>query len=102
VLGASIGVQILRILQAYCLGLSLGVPLPMTAYFAFIPVILLVMLLPISINGLGTSQLAFAGLFGRAGVSHADAVALSILFLALGVAGNLPGGLIYAFGERHR
>ncbi len=100
VLGGSIGVQVLRILQAYCLGVSLGIPLPVTAYFAFIPVILLVMLLPISINGLGTSQLAFAGLFGRAGVSQADAVALSILFLALGVAGNLPGGLIYALGER--
>lgn len=102
VLGSSIAVQVLRVLQAFCLGVSLGIPLPITAYFAFIPVILLVMLLPISINGLGTSQLAFAGLFGRAGVPHADAIALSILFLALGVAGNLPGGLIYALGARDR
>lgn len=102
VLGASIAVQILRILQAYCLGRALGIPLPATTYFAFIPVILLVMLLPVSINGLGTSQLAFAGLFGRAGVPQADAVALSILFLALGAAGNLPGGVIYAFGERQQ
>jgi uncharacterized protein (TIRG00374 family) len=97
VLAASVGVQILRILQAFCLGVALGIPLPVTAYFAFIPVILLVMLLPISINGLGTSQVAFVGLFARAGVRQADAVALSILFLALGVAGNLPGGFLYVF-----
>jgi glycosyltransferase 2 family protein len=102
VLAASIGVQILRVLQAYCLGRSLGVALPLTAYFAFVPIILLVMLLPISVNGLGTSQIAFVGLFGRAGVGEGPAFALSILFLALGVAGNLPGGLLYAFGPRER
>jgi glycosyltransferase 2 family protein len=102
VLFASIAVQVLRVLQAYCLGRSLGMALPVTAYFAFIPIILLVMLLPISVNGLGTSQIAFVGLFGRAGISDGPAFALSILFLALGVAGNLPGGLLYAFGPPDR
>ena len=102
VLAASIAVQILRVLQAFCLGRSLGMTLPVGAYFAFIPVILLVMLLPISINGLGTSQLAFVGLFGRAGVAEGPAFALSVLFLALGVIGNLPGGLLYALGRGER
>jgi glycosyltransferase 2 family protein len=99
VLAASIAVQILRVLQAYCLGRSLGIDLPLTAYFAFIPIILLVMLLPISVNGLGTSQIAFVGLFGRAGAAEGPAFALSVLFLALGVVGNLPGGLLYALGR---
>jgi glycosyltransferase 2 family protein len=99
VLAASIAVQILRVLQAYCLGRSLGIDLPLTTYFAFIPIILLVMLLPISVNGLGTSQIAFVGLFGRAGVAEGPAFALSVLFLALGVVGNLPGGLLYALGR---
>jgi hypothetical protein len=68
-------------------------------YFVTIPVILLIMLLPITVNGLGTSQAAFLWTFGAAGVARPAAFALSILFVALGVLGNLPGGLLYAFGE---
>ena len=64
------------------------------------PLILLVMLLPVSINGIGPSQVAFVWFFGRAGVPEAQAFALSVLFVALGIVGNLPGGLLYAFGSR--
>ena len=96
VLAASVGVQILRIVQAYCLGRSLGIGADIAVYFAFIPVILLIMLLPVSVNGLGTSQAAFVWFFARVGVEAAPAFALSILFVALGIVGNLPGGLLYA------
>jgi hypothetical protein len=92
---ASIGVQVLRVLQAWCLGLGLGIDAPLSVYFAFIPVILLVMLLPITVNGLGTSQVAFVLFFGTAGVPRPAAFALSVLFVALGVVGNLPGGLLW-------
>jgi uncharacterized protein (TIRG00374 family) len=95
VLLSSIAVQVLRIIQAYYLGLALGIPAPLVVYFAFVPVILLVMLLPITINGLGTSQAAFVALFTHAGVEPAAAFALSVLFVALGIVGNLPGGLLY-------
>jgi uncharacterized protein (TIRG00374 family) len=100
VLAGSVAVQVLRVLQAWCLGRALGIDASMVTYFAFVPLILLVMLLPVSINGIGTSQAAFVWFFGRAGVPSADAFALSVLFLALGVIGNLPGGLLYAFGPR--
>jgi uncharacterized protein (TIRG00374 family) len=96
VLACSIAVQLLRIVQAYCLGLGLGIALPLTAYVAFIPLILLVMLLPVTFNGIGTSQVAFVWFFSRAGVPAASAFALSVLFVALGIIGNLPGGILYA------
>ena len=102
VLAGSIGVQALRILQAYCLGLSLGMVQPLTVYVAFIPLILLVMLIPVTINGLGTSQAAFVWSFGQVGVSPAVSFTLSALFLALGVLGNLPGVLLYATGGLRR
>jgi uncharacterized protein (TIRG00374 family) len=92
---ASIGVQVLRVLQAWCLGLGLGIDAPLAVYFAFIPIILLVMLLPITVNGLGTSQAAFVLFFGTAGVAMPAAFALSVLFVALGIVGNLPGGLLW-------
>ncbi len=100
VLLGSIAVQILRIVQAYCLGLALHIDAPIATYLAFIPLILLVMLLPVSINGIGPSQAAFVWFFSRTGVSEADAFALSVLFVALGIVGNLPGGLLYAIGRR--
>jgi glycosyltransferase 2 family protein len=102
VLAGSVGVQLLRIVQAYFLGAGLGMAVPMATYFAFVPLILLVMLLPITFNGIGTSQAAFVWFFGGAGVPAPAAFALSVLFVALGVVGNLPGGLLYAFGRaRH-
>jgi uncharacterized protein (TIRG00374 family) len=101
VLLGSVGVQVLRIIQAYCLGRALSIDLSVLAYFAFVPLILLVMLLPVSINGIGPSQVAFVFFFGRAGVDDAQSFALSVLFVALGIVGNLPGGLLYAFGFDH-
>ncbi|MGE5246414.1 MAG: lysylphosphatidylglycerol synthase transmembrane domain-containing protein [Betaproteobacteria bacterium] len=100
VLGASIGVQLLRITQAWCLGRALGIAAPPAVYFTFIPLILLVMLLPVSINGIGTSQVAFVWFFGQAAVPQAESFALSVLFVALGVVGNLPGGVLYAIAPR--
>ena len=100
VLAMSVAVQAIRVVQAWCLGEALGIELPLLTYFAVVPVILLIMQIPITINGLGTTQVAFVALLGAAGAGVAQTTALSILFLALGVIGSLPGGLIYALADR--
>jgi len=102
VLAFSIVVQIIRVLQAWCLGVGLGLSLPASAYFAFIPVIVLIMQLPITPNGLGTTQAAFYWLFLPAGAPAPRVFALSVLFLALGIVGTLPGGILYALGGDRR
>jgi uncharacterized protein (TIRG00374 family) len=102
VLVLSIAVQILRIVQAFCLGRAIGIALPPTTYFALVPAILLIMLLPITVSGLGTGQVAFVGLFGEVGVARPEAFALSVLFIALGIVGNLPGALLYVTGDTSR
>ena len=102
VLAYSIVVQIIRVLQAWCLGVGLGLSLPASAYFAFIPVIVLIMQLPITPNGLGTTQAAFYWLFLPAGAPAPRVFALSVLFLALGIVGTLPGGILYALGGDRR
>jgi glycosyltransferase 2 family protein len=95
VLIGSIGVQVLRVIQAYFLGAAIGVGEPLVTYFAFIPLILLIMFLPITANGIGTSQAAFVWLFSKVGTPPAEAFALSVLFVALGVVGNIPGAIFY-------
>jgi uncharacterized membrane protein YbhN (UPF0104 family) len=92
----SVIVQVIRVIQAWCLGVALGIDLPLLTYFVFIPVIVLIMQLPITINGLGTTQGAFAFLFVPQGAGREQVFALSVLFLALGIVGTLPGGVLYA------
>jgi uncharacterized membrane protein YbhN (UPF0104 family) len=100
VLFASTLVQALRVIQAYCLGQAIGIAAPLWTYFVFVPLIVMVMQLPITPSGLGTSQLAFDLFFRQVGVPSAHAVALSILFVALALVGNLPGVLLYLTGAR--
>jgi hypothetical protein len=100
VLVLSVMAQVLRVVQAWCLGRAVGIDLSLPIYFALVPVILLIMQIPITVNGLGTTQWAFDRLFVPAGASAPQAVALSVLFLALGAIGTLPGGLLYATGRR--
>jgi hypothetical protein len=96
VLGVSILVQVIRVLQGWCLGCALGLQLPLLTYFVFIPIIVLIMQIPITVSGLGTTQLAFDRLFIPQGAAPPQVFVFSILFLALGIIGTLPGGVLYA------
>lgn len=100
VLAMSVGVQAVRVVQAWCLGRALGIEAGLAMYFVFIPIVLLIMLLPVTVSGLGTGQGAFGWLFGSIGVPAAASLALSLLFIALGIVGNLPGGILYVMGDR--
>jgi uncharacterized protein (TIRG00374 family) len=102
VLLMSIAVQVFRVVQAMCLGYALGLTVPAAAYFAFIPLIVLIMQVPITVNGFGTTQYAFTTLFVPLGAEKGATFALSILFLALGILGSLPGALFYAAGAPAR
>ena len=96
VLLMSVGVQVLRVLQAYLLSEAMTLGSPLVYFFCFVPLILLITMLPISVSGVGTTNLAYVALFGSVGMDPDGAFVLSVLILALGVIGNLPGGVIYA------
>jgi len=87
----SIAVQVLRITQAYYLGLGLGLTVPYSYYLLFMPLALLILLLPISISGFGLPQGAIVWLLQPVGVPDAQSLALSTLIVLTGLAGNLPG-----------
>ena len=96
VLLLSVGVQLLRVLQAYLLSEAMGLGTRAIYFLCFIPPILIVTMLPISIGGWGTTNVAYVALFSQVGMDPDGAFVLSVLILALGIIGNLPGGLIYA------
>jgi len=87
----SIVVQVLRITQAFILAVGLGMTVPYTYFLLFMPLGLLLLLLPISISGFGAPQAGIVWLLRPMGVAESDAFALSTLIVLTGLAGNLPG-----------
>jgi len=91
VMGWSIAVQVLRVTQAYLLGLGLGMTVPYAYFLLFMPLGLLMLLLPISISGFGVPQGVIVWLLRPMGVPDAQSFALSTLIVLTGLAGNLAG-----------
>ncbi len=73
--------------------LSVGVALPLAAIVAFVPLVLLTMLVPITISGWGLREGAAAALLPVAGIAASDALAASVVFGLLGLVAVLPGML---------
>jgi uncharacterized protein (TIRG00374 family) len=95
VLAWSIVVQLLRISQAYVLALGLGMTVPFTYFLLFMPLGLLMLLLPISISGFGLPQAMIVWLLQPMGVPDIQSLALSTLIVLTGLAGNLPGLILW-------
>lgn len=89
----SVFLQLNVIFHYYLLALSLSIDVPLGAMFIIIPVAIVVMMIPVSINAIGVRELVFVALFGLYGVSSADALAFSwmsfILITLLGVFGGI-------------
>lgn len=96
VLGLSIAVQLVRVFQGYGLGRGLGMQVDLAYYLVFMPIAMLVFLLPVSISGFGLPQAAIVWLLRPVGVPDVQSLALSTLLIVLGIVGNLPGALLYA------
>ncbi len=92
----SLGVQTLRIVEAYLLGRGLGIQVAFSSYLVFMPVGLLAFMLPISVAGFGLPQGVIVWLLRPLGVSDPLSFALSTLFVLTGLVGHLPGALLYA------
>jgi uncharacterized membrane protein YbhN (UPF0104 family) len=91
----SIVVQLLRIIQAYLLGLGLHMSVPFRYYLFFMPIGLLMLLLPISVSGFGLPQGVIVWLLRPVGVADEQSFALSTLIVLTGLAGNLPGLVLW-------
>lgn len=95
VFGLSLVVQWLRVTEVFLLGAGLGIDAGFGYYLVFMPIGLIVLMLPVSIAGLGLPQGVIIWLLRPAGVSDPQSFALSTLVVVLGVLGTLPGFFLY-------
>jgi uncharacterized protein (TIRG00374 family) len=84
----------------WCLSQAMGGLMPLGDIFLFNPLIALVLMIPISIGGIGVSQTAYPFFFGLVGVPAAHALAVSLLMQAVAFVGSLPGGFFWLRGRR--
>jgi len=96
----SLTFQLLRVIMAYLLAISLSIDVEFRYLLIVIPVALFVQMLPVSVYGIGIRESAMITLLAVVGVSSESAFALSILLLAIQIASVFPGGVLFAMGQR--
>ncbi len=84
----------------YVLSLALGGGIPLVDIFLFTPLIALVLIIPISIGGLGLSQAAYPFFYGLVGVPGELALALSLFVQAVQLFCSLPGGVLWLLWKK--
>jgi len=83
------------ILFYFLIGRALHLTIPLLDYFIFIPLVLLIQIIPITINGLGLREGAYIEIFRFYGIPAASALSFSIIEVAFGLILGLIGGAIY-------
>lgn len=79
----------------YILSQALGGGIPLLHIFLFTPIIAMVLIIPISIGGLGLSQGVYPAFYSLVGVSPTHAFSLSVMMSAVQLFCSLPGGVLW-------
>jgi uncharacterized protein (TIRG00374 family) len=91
--------QVLGILGAYSLAWAINLKLAPVVFFVVLPMIWIITMVPLSINGLGVREGAFVFFFTKVGVSDSAALVLSFLNFSQMIVLGLGGGIIYVLGQ---
>jgi uncharacterized membrane protein YbhN (UPF0104 family) len=100
--GWSLLLQISVVLGGWCLARALHVPIPLPYFFLIVPLALIVMMLPVSINAIGVRESSWAFFFAAFGAPAALGVAVAWLSYGLVLLQALIGGAVYAAGRLPR
>lgn len=88
-------IQLMNMVAVYIISRAMGIDVPFLSILLFIPFIVTVSMIPLSISGLGVREAAFVMLFGKVGIKPEAAITLSLLWFISVVIGSLPGLLFY-------
>jgi uncharacterized protein (TIRG00374 family) len=102
VLGTAFVYQVSVIATVGFLSLSLGTGAPFGAMVAFVPVVAMAQVVPISLSGLGIREGMFVLLLTPLGVSNGHAIGLGLAWYATMLLVSLPGAPAFAVGNRMR
>jgi uncharacterized protein (TIRG00374 family) len=87
--------QLNVILYYFLIGKALHLPIGLLDYFIFIPIVHLIQIIPVTINGLGLREGAYIQIFRFYGMPAEAALSFSIIEVAFGLLVGLVGGAVY-------
>jgi glycosyltransferase 2 family protein len=96
----SLLIQLMNIVLVWILGQGMNLPVPFAYYAIAVPLVTLLTLIPISLNGMGLRELGMVLVLAPLGVTAAQAAALSVLQFAVMSLVSLSGGVFYLRGRR--
>jgi len=92
--------QLNVIVHYYLIGLSLGLEIPFIDYFFIISILLIVLSIPISLNGYGVRETVLIKFFSPYGIEPATAIAFSFLDVIFNLILGVIGGIIYILRKK--
>lgn len=96
-MGLSFLLQLNIVYYHYLIAQQLNIPISYWELLIFIPMVVVVTLLPISLGGLGVKEGLWVYLFSRTGLTARDALLLSLTITLLTWLLSLPGGIVLLF-----
>lgn len=100
-LGMAITAVLMGIGMYYVIGRSLGLQIGFMPFCLVVPLVWIVRMIPVSLNGVGISEGAFVFLIGLFGVPADQALVLALAVLGVMTANALLGGLLLALRISH-
>jgi uncharacterized protein (TIRG00374 family) len=94
-LALSILIRIVWGLGWYVVVLAMGLPLSLPVVIAFVSLVDLIRMMPISVGGLGVREWAIIVLFGQAGIDRDQALMFSFLVFTPILLNAIAGGILY-------
>lgn len=86
-------------INAWVLSRALHVELGLAPFFLIVPLAVFLMMIPVSINGIGVRENLFVFFLGAFGVAEATGLAFAWLEYGTLLLQALAGGLVYAAGR---
>jgi uncharacterized protein (TIRG00374 family) len=94
--------QLNVILYYFLIGRALHLDIQFIDYFIFIPIVLVIQIIPVTINGLGLREGSYIEIFKYYGILPQAAVSFSLVDVAFNLVLGLIGGTIYVSRKRRR
>lgn len=92
----SLVAQFVSFITVYLLAVSFSVSIPFERVVLAMPLIAVLCMLPVTMNGLGLREWGFVFFFSP-GIGNAAAFSLSLLYLGVSLLTSIVGGVIYLF-----
>jgi glycosyltransferase 2 family protein len=89
--------QLFAISVTWIMAVGLHIEISLVQFMVFVPVITLISMIPLSLNGMGLREYAYVSLLTGIGVDREAAMALGLLSSAVVILSAIPGGFVYIF-----